>query len=451
MKSDQLKWLHVTFLLVHQCSVSQSDTFRVFGPSAPVVVFRGEDTVLPCYLSPNISAVNLEIRWFREDYTAPVCLYRYGRYNFNNQITSYRGRAELFPEEFKKSNVSLKLKSVRHSDHGLYKCMVKSQQWYEEANIYLAVRALGTHPSVSLLPPGREQSQLLCRTEGWYPEPVVIWTDRDGNNVTSLSTTTAKQDSQGLFSVSSYIPVNQESTVFSCMVRSPLPEPDWESQLYIFVENISTCGPWALPSSVIPVASVVAVVLLVIQWKKMNGMYSSVVAAVLAEHADRLNKYQLGVNQLVKIAYDTKIGSCHLTLDPNTVHCLLSLSEKNRKVTRGEKQPYPDHPERFDFWQQVLCGEGLTGRCYWEAEWSGDWAYIGVTYKGIKRKGEGDDTHLGHNDKSWCLQRWGSNSSAWHNNSKTDITVPLTKKTGVYLDWPVGTLSFYSVSPEIMI
>uniref|UniRef100_A0A673WJZ6 NACHT domain-containing protein n=1 Tax=Salmo trutta TaxID=8032 RepID=A0A673WJZ6_SALTR len=47
---------------------------------------------------------------------------------------------------------------------------------------------------------------------------------------------------------------------------------------------------------------------------------------------------------------------CDLTLDPNTVNRLLSLSEENRKVTwRREKQPYPDHPERFEDCRQVLC------------------------------------------------------------------------------------------------
>ncbi|KAK1784258.1 hypothetical protein P4O66_003717, partial [Electrophorus voltai] len=58
---------------------------------------------------------------------------------------------------------------------------------------------------------------------------------------------------------------------------------------------------------------------------------------------------------------------CDLTLEPNTAHTRLSLSEGNRKVTCvKQQQSYPDHAERFDHWEQVLCRESLTGRCYWE-------------------------------------------------------------------------------------
>uniref|UniRef100_UPI003AAF644A uncharacterized protein n=1 Tax=Centroberyx gerrardi TaxID=166262 RepID=UPI003AAF644A len=79
--------------------------------------------------------------------------------------------------------------------------------------------------------------------------------------------------------------------------------------------------------------------------------------------------------------------ACELTLDPNTAHRNLFLSEDNRKVTRvREEQPYPDHPERFDYRPQLLCRNGLTGRCYWEVEREGE-VDIGVTYRGISRRG----------------------------------------------------------------
>uniref|UniRef100_A0A8C5CX59 B30.2/SPRY domain-containing protein n=1 Tax=Gadus morhua TaxID=8049 RepID=A0A8C5CX59_GADMO len=141
--------------------------------------------------------------------------------------------------------------------------------------------------------------------------------------------------------------------------------------------------------------------------------------------------------------------ACDLTLDPNTAYRLLSLSEDNRKVTLvGEDQSYPDHPDRFDYWPQVLGREALTGRCYWEVEWEG-WVEIGVTYRGITRRGLGGDSRLGGNNKSWGLVCSDGRYSAWYNRTETVPPLPPAGSTrvGVYLDRPAGSLSFYRVSP----
>uniref|UniRef100_A0A8C7NEV0 B30.2/SPRY domain-containing protein n=1 Tax=Oncorhynchus mykiss TaxID=8022 RepID=A0A8C7NEV0_ONCMY len=141
---------------------------------------------------------------------------------------------------------------------------------------------------------------------------------------------------------------------------------------------------------------------------------------------------------------------CDLTLNPNTAHRYLSLSEENRKVTQvKEKQPYPDQPGRYDKWPQVLCREGLTGRCYWEVEWSGDWALIAVTYRRLYKTGR---RRLGANDTSWSLDCCGNSYTAWHNNENTDISVSSShsNRVGVYLDWQAGILSFYNVSSDTL-
>ncbi|XP_077053610.1 protein NLRC3-like isoform X2 [Siphateles boraxobius] len=139
--------------------------------------------------------------------------------------------------------------------------------------------------------------------------------------------------------------------------------------------------------------------------------------------------------------------ACDLTLDPNTAHTRLSLSDGNKKTTCvKEQQPYPDHPERFEHHEQVLCKESLTGRCYWEAEWSG-WGHIAVAYKGISRKEE-SECRFGMNDKSWNLYCCDDSYSVWHNNKRTNIPVPSSSsnRVGVYVDVSAGTLSFYRVS-----
>ncbi|XP_063325231.1 NLR family CARD domain-containing protein 3-like [Pelmatolapia mariae] len=147
--------------------------------------------------------------------------------------------------------------------------------------------------------------------------------------------------------------------------------------------------------------------------------------------------------------------SCQLTIDTNTVNTKLQLSDNNRKVTHVEVQSYPDHPDRFDV-PQLLCRNGLTGRCYWEVEWRGD-VYISVSYRSIRRKG-GRDCWFGHNDQSWSL--WCSDDgprSICHNNrhtsssSSSSSSSSVSNRAAVYVDCPAGTLSFYRVSSDTLI
>ncbi|XP_062400002.1 stonustoxin subunit beta-like [Sardina pilchardus] len=146
--------------------------------------------------------------------------------------------------------------------------------------------------------------------------------------------------------------------------------------------------------------------------------------------------------------------ACELTLDPNTAYRNLSLSQGNRKVTRvSEEQPYPDHPERFDANSQVLCREGLTGRCYWEVEISGHFVFTAVAYKSTQRKRDDseDSCVFGWNAKSWSLECSGKSYSAMHDSKKpVPAPCPRSSRVGVYLDWPAGTLSFYGVSSNTL-
>lgn len=106
-----------------------------------------------------------------------------------------------------------------------------------------------------------------------------------------------------------------------------------------------------------------------------------------------------------------------------------------------EEQFYPFHPERFNCFKQLLCRNALTGRCYWEIEIKG-LVDIAVTSRGISRRGRGFDCTFGVNGKSWSLLFY-----VMHNNIETEIRRPHkdSKKVAVYLDWPAGSLSFYSV------
>ncbi|XP_066577976.1 butyrophilin subfamily 1 member A1-like [Amia ocellicauda] len=416
MKSDQSEWFCVIVLLLQQTSVSGSERFEVLGPRYPMAVYPGEDTVLPCYLSPNISAEDMEIRWFREDPFSPVCLYQYGRYDFEEQIPSYKGRAELFPEEFRKGNVSLRLKDIRGSDDGRYNCLVQSAK----ALIDVVVRG---QSSVSLHSEGG-QTRLECRSEGWYPEPAVIWTDRDGHDVTSLSNTTVEADSRGLHTVSSFIPVKQESNVFTCLIRHAVPEEDWEPQLHIPRDFFPDPSGWMVSLFLMAALTVAAAALLVIQWRRM----------------DKKETMWL-FKGLPKVWAD-------VTLDPDTAHCNLTLSEDGKRVREGERQDLPDNPQRFDFWSCVVSRESFTsGRHYWVVEVNGECS-IGVTKESAQRKGGFSFTpQQGY----WGLNCYSSRLSALTTPMKTLPQSLLPKILGVCVDIEERQVFFFKVESRALI
>uniref|UniRef100_A0A8D2ZM17 Uncharacterized protein n=1 Tax=Scophthalmus maximus TaxID=52904 RepID=A0A8D2ZM17_SCOMX len=161
--------------------------------------------------------------------------------------------------------------------------------------------------------------------------------------------------------------------------------------------------------------------------------------------------------------------SCELTLDTDTVNKNLILSDDHRKVTyEDEIQLYPDGPDRFDHRFQLLCSNALTGRCYWEVDWSG-MVNVAVSYRGIARKGDKLDCWFGRNNQSWSL--YGSDVHgctithdgspicsegsylAYHNNEVTTSSTsdPVSNRVAVYVDVPAGTLSFFAVSSDTLI
>ncbi|XP_037541955.1 NLR family CARD domain-containing protein 3-like [Nematolebias whitei] len=142
---------------------------------------------------------------------------------------------------------------------------------------------------------------------------------------------------------------------------------------------------------------------------------------------------------------------CELELDPNTLNPNLRLSEDTRVVTLvEEKQPYPDHPDRFDCRIQLLCKNALTDRCYWEVEWSGG-VYISVSYRGMRRGGNSDNCMFGWNEQSWSLNCSDDDGySLWHNNQRTSVPSSVLHRVAVYLDWRAGILSFYSISKNTL-
>ncbi|KPP70981.1 tripartite motif-containing protein 16-like protein-like [Scleropages formosus] len=150
-----------------------------------------------------------------------------------------------------------------------------------------------------------------------------------------------------------------------------------------------------------------------------------------------------------KLADMCKSDASNLTFNLNTAHMFLRLTKENQKVanTTPWQHSYPDVPERFEHWRQVLTVESFyLGRHYFEVEARGEGVHVGLTYNSINRKSQGSSGCITGNDFSWCLQWKGRSFSAWHADVETPLLEDTFARVGIYVDYDGGTLAFYGVA-----
>ncbi|XP_066471701.1 tripartite motif-containing protein 10-like [Tiliqua scincoides] len=149
-----------------------------------------------------------------------------------------------------------------------------------------------------------------------------------------------------------------------------------------------------------------------------------------------------GVMEQLKQAVK-QASAANVTLDPDTAHPQLILSEDHRSVRWGEKrQAVPDNPERFDGWPCVLGREGFTaGRHFWEVAVGskGVWA-VGVARKSVQRKGW---FHPSPEEGVWALGNWGGQYQALNSRNYTPLSLKKDlKRIQVTLNYAEGQVAF---------
>lgn len=159
----------------------------------------------------------------------------------------------------------------------------------------------------------------------------------------------------------------------------------------------------------------------------------------------------------VRRLYETEIQRARqyavdVTLDPDTAHPKLILSENRKQVHHGDVAlSSPDNPKRFYPGVSVLGKEGFSsGRFYYEVlvkektEWD-----VGVGLETVTRKG---GNVLNPENGYWALGMRGE-QSYWALSS-TPVCLPLLKKlhrVGVYVDMECGQVLFYNVDASSLI
>ncbi|XP_047668864.1 nuclear factor 7, ovary-like isoform X4 [Tachysurus fulvidraco] len=166
----------------------------------------------------------------------------------------------------------------------------------------------------------------------------------------------------------------------------------------------------------------------------------SQVQETLREEMEKLDQAEL--KRIQQYAVD-------VTLDPDTAHPNLILSDDGKQVNHGDKkQNLPDNPERFDYWLIVLGKEGFTsGRFYYEVQVRGktEWD-LGMVRESINRKG--DITYIPENGY-WSL--WLRNKAEYLALDSPPVSLSLKQapqKVGVFVDYEEGLISFYDVDAK---
>ncbi|XP_036128230.1 butyrophilin subfamily 2 member A2-like isoform X4 [Molossus molossus] len=127
------------FLPVLGLSALVSAQFTVVGPADAILAMVGENTTLHCHLSPEKNAQDMEVRWFRSQFSPAVLVYKGGRERAEEQMEQYRGRTTFVSEDISKGRLGLIIHNVTARDNGLYRCYFQQGRSYDEAVMHLIV------------------------------------------------------------------------------------------------------------------------------------------------------------------------------------------------------------------------------------------------------------------------------------------------------------------------
>ncbi|KAM8921397.1 butyrophilin subfamily 2 member A2-like [Pelodytes ibericus] len=420
------------------------ENFKVVGSEAPVVVSLGDTAVLPCRLSPPINAESMTVRWFRSKFSFTVHLYQNGQ-NVDHQISEFQGRTSFNTSQITNGEVSLSIHNITPSDEGWYTCLFQSPSFYDATDLELKVSAYGSDPYIFVNDYQDGGLWAVCKSNGWYPKPVILWRDNDGQPLQS-SNEVQTLNTRGLYDIEMFLILNATSmNKVSCVIRHHLLKHEEKSTIHLsetLFLRVSRC--------------VISRILLVTSFVLISGIILSVGLFVFVTQRKRIGNLTEEKNEISeekRRLLEEKEWRKHyyhkvpISLDANTAHPLLVLSEDHSYVKHGStEQDVPDTPERFSTNPCVLAAEGfLSGRHYWEAEVvtdGGGWD-IGAAKETVRKKGW---IRLSPKEGIWALRLGRDQYQALTAPYSTQLPIrDRARKIGVYLDYEEGILSFFNV------
>eukprot|EP00062_Callorhinchus_milii_P001116 gi/632935871/ref/XP_007891622.1/ PREDICTED: butyrophilin subfamily 3 member A1-like [Callorhinchus milii] len=461
--------------------------FEVSGPKEALEVTVGEDGVLRCQVEQALPLMNLEVRWVRQDWNSPVYLYRDRKEQLSVQDKAYQGRTEMDSQQISAGNFSLMIKNVQPPDNGSYTCFVKLSEKSNEALAELKVRALGEAPLLHTEGYQNGGIRLSCHSEGWFPEPQILWGDGSRRNMTAQSQTSHVKDSKGFFTTKSSVTVSSDSTdTLTCQIRNRLLNKDQEAMIMISEEMFPRVSAWMVLFILLLVVLPMAVAGTVFIWrkqttkiKKRDGLNDNIARTdeslklitnvriqlkkaldiekrCTESEWDKYRKCNDCKNQLEQFE-GSRLGpsTASVVLDPKTAHPDLIVSQDGLSVSLG------DHPQkvgkstnRFSSHRAVLGIDAstadiqklngfATGIHSWEVELGKKTAWtIGVARESIKRN---ENITLTPDNGFWVVSLSNGEDYQALTSPSTKLSLSVKPgKIGIYLDFEGGRVSFYN-------
>ncbi|XP_051899768.1 butyrophilin subfamily 3 member A3-like isoform X2 [Pristis pectinata] len=381
-------------MLISYWNTANLELFRVKGPDHPTVALVGASAVLNCTVVSPIQDRGWDFEW-RNLRTQDVILTCDDQ---GEPCQSFRDGTHLFGDQLEAGNVSVRLEGIRASDAGRYQCTVFSGTHTSSVVMDLSVVALGTKPSVSIEQFNESSFLYTCRSEGWFPEPAIIWKDSEGKSLLPLSTVTKTTDEEGLYRLEvQHWTAQGVPTSVTCIVHNRVNN----------VKKVSTaCTREQFPYSQFHVGET--------EWRHIQSF------------------------------------SVSLRLDADTANPWLALSEDLISVVGDSlHHPVPSTPNRLQLSPCVLASRGFSsGRAYWEAEVAGNPAWeLGLLGEKAHRKA-GVEGLAGIS--FWALSRLGEMEyRAVGSPGQTLVLSEEPTVVGLYLIHQPGRLSFFDADRQL--
>nr|XP_042698849.1 butyrophilin subfamily 1 member A1-like [Chrysemys picta bellii] len=423
-------------LLVHKLD---SAHFSVIGPNHAITASVGDEVTLACHLSPSMSAENMEVRWYRAQFSSVVHLYREGKDQYTEQMSEYRQRTEFLKDGLADGRVALRIGNIRLSDSGLYMCFFRSEFSYQEAALELQVSVSGTNPLISIEGYQDGGIRMVCRSGGWYPEPQSLWKDLKGQPLPSLP---AKyfRDENGLFQTESVLIVTENSNQnLTCTIRNNILNEKEVSSVYI-ADSLHS------------------------KLKDFEGKFMGCMEQEYHQKYDNMNLIFHSLLPLEKLRFQVEKEkekylsgfvlrkarrfAVNVTLDRETAHPELWVSEDLKSVKCADiTEEQPEDLDTVDSYRCVLGSERFnSGRHYWEVELKNKTMW----HLGVCAESENRERYksIAPEGGYWAIRLWNGEYKAL-STPRTTITLEMKPtRVGIFLDYKAGELSFYNLSDD---